>query len=43
MNTDKGGRTFKQRVWYLPTSQILIADDWNVSGLAGIVERATWK
>ena len=34
---------FVQRLWYLPTSRILIVDEWNTPGLAQILARAQWS
>jgi predicted Ser/Thr protein kinase len=33
---------FVQRLWYLPTSRILIVDEWNTPNLAQILTRAQW-
>ncbi|MEW9555436.1 hypothetical protein [Nonomuraea sp. NPDC050783] len=43
MATGKRTRRFTQRLWYLPKTQILIADGWNNPSLARILERATWR
>lgn len=44
MHSDKRTRTFEQREWYLPTSQILIVDGWDVlAPLTDVIARATWK
>ncbi|MBO4269527.1 hypothetical protein [Microbispora triticiradicis] len=34
---------YSQREWYLPSSKILIVDQWNTPGLDGILRRATWN
>ncbi|WP_169986550.1 hypothetical protein [Microbispora sp. H10836] len=34
---------FNQREWYLPTSRILVIDQWRTPGLAAILENATWN
>ncbi|MFC5746455.1 serine/threonine-protein kinase [Actinomadura rugatobispora] len=33
---------FVQRLWYLPTSRILIVDEWNTPNLTQILARAQW-
>ncbi|WP_214324494.1 hypothetical protein [Nonomuraea sediminis] len=42
-NTNKAGKRFTQREWYLPKAGILVADGWNTPGLAKILEQATWS
>jgi len=34
---------FEQRDWYLPVSQILIVDEYSISGLAAVLAAATWR
>ena len=34
---------FEQRDWYLPVSQILIVDEYSISGLAAVLAHATWR
>ncbi|WP_182886531.1 hypothetical protein [Microbispora sp. H10885] len=34
---------FHQREWFLPTSKILVVDQWNTPGLDGILRKATWR
>lgn len=34
---------YDQREWFLPTSKILVIDQWNTPGLSGILKHATWK
>ncbi|WP_248960465.1 hypothetical protein [Sphaerisporangium perillae] len=34
--------TFSQREWYLPKTKILVVDQWNTPGLAGILKNAVW-
>ncbi|WP_169948397.1 hypothetical protein [Microbispora sp. H11081] len=34
---------FHQREWYLPTSKILVVDQWGTPGLAAILKNATWN
>ncbi|MBP2705609.1 hypothetical protein JOL79_17490 [Microbispora sp. RL4-1S] len=34
---------FNQREWYLPTSKILVIDQWRTPGLGDILRRATWS
>lgn len=44
-NSPSGGSTKKytQRLWWIPSAQILVVDDgWNVSGLGGVLSSATW-
>lgn len=33
---------FFQRDWYLPTSKVLVVDEWSTPGLAEILRDATW-
>ncbi|MFC9973392.1 serine/threonine-protein kinase [Spirillospora sp. NPDC127200] len=39
---DKTGPSFRQRLWYLPASKILIVDEWDVPGLPEVLARAQW-
>ncbi|MFG2005395.1 serine/threonine-protein kinase [Spirillospora sp. NPDC048911] len=39
---NKGTVAFTQRLWYLPTSKILIVDEWGVPGLEQVLAKATW-
>ncbi|MDR8414548.1 hypothetical protein MTP10_38210 [Nonomuraea sp. 3-1Str] len=32
-----------QREWYLPRTKVLVVDQWNTPGLAGVLKRATWR
>jgi hypothetical protein len=44
--TYSGGKVrshFTQREWYLPTSKILVVDQWNTPGLADALRYADWK
>ncbi|GIH69877.1 hypothetical protein [Sphaerimonospora thailandensis] len=34
---------FYQREWFLPTSKILVVDQWNTPGLSGILKSAAWR
>jgi hypothetical protein len=34
--------SFRQRVWYLPSSRILVVDEWSTPGLAGVLAAATF-
>ncbi|GAA0435204.1 hypothetical protein Acor_75710 [Acrocarpospora corrugata] len=34
---------FHQREWFLPSSKILIVDQWRTAGLATILKRAAWN
>ncbi|MGC5010330.1 hypothetical protein ACLQ2R_06155 [Streptosporangium sp. DT93] len=34
---------FVQREWFLPRSKVLVVDQWNTPGLAGVLRRATWR
>ncbi|KAB8191403.1 hypothetical protein FH608_029505 [Nonomuraea phyllanthi] len=34
---------FTQREWYLPQSRILVVDQWNTPGLAGVLKHADWR
>ena len=42
VTTNKVERSYVQRVWYLPTSRILVVDEWSVPGLAGVLAAGTW-
>jgi hypothetical protein len=33
---------YRQRVWYLPSSGILVVDEWSTPGLAGVLAAATF-
>ncbi|WP_219463215.1 hypothetical protein [Nonomuraea rhizosphaerae] len=44
--TFSGGKVrsrFTQREWYLPTSRILVVDQWNTPGLSDTLKYADWK
>ncbi|MGI5163568.1 serine/threonine-protein kinase [Spirillospora sp. CA-253888] len=43
-NIDKITETvsFRQRIWYLPESKLLIVDEWETPGLPEILARAQW-
>ncbi|MEV7805886.1 hypothetical protein AB0O28_23360 [Microbispora sp. NPDC088329] len=34
---------YNQREWYLPTSKILVIDQWRTPGLSAILKDATWS
>ncbi|MBF8189003.1 hypothetical protein ITP53_25365 [Nonomuraea sp. K274] len=34
---------YTQREWYLPTTRILVVDQWNTPGLADALENADWR
>jgi hypothetical protein len=34
---------YTQREWFLPTTRVLVLDQWNTPGLAGVLARATWS
>jgi hypothetical protein len=34
--------SYRQRVWYLPSSRILVVDEWSTPGLAGVLAAATF-
>jgi len=34
--------SYRQRVWYLPSSRILVVDEWWTPGLAGVLAAATF-
>jgi hypothetical protein len=34
--------SYRQRVWYLPDSRILVVDEWSTPGLAGVLAAATF-
>jgi hypothetical protein len=34
--------SYRQRVWYLPSSRILVVDEWSTQGLAGVLAAATF-
>ena len=34
--------SYRQRVWYLPSSGILVVDEWSTPGLAGVLAAATF-
>jgi hypothetical protein len=34
--------SYRQRVWYLPSSQILVVDEWSTPGLAAVLAAATF-
>lgn len=34
---------YTQRTWYLPSSKILIVDQWSTPGLGGLLRRASWR
>lgn len=34
---------YSQREWYLPTSKILVVDQWDTPGLSSILKHATWS
>ncbi|MEV0584304.1 hypothetical protein [Nonomuraea sp. NPDC050310] len=35
--------SYRERVWYLPTSKILVFDQWSTAGLGSILGRASWS
>jgi hypothetical protein len=37
------GTPYRQRIWYLPRSQILIVDQWSTPRLADTLAAATWR
>ncbi|WP_067482066.1 serine/threonine-protein kinase [Actinomadura hibisca] len=39
---NRNNPSFRQRIWYLPESKILIVDEWDVPGLPEILARAVW-
>ncbi|TQS25343.1 hypothetical protein [Microbispora sp. KK1-11] len=43
MTSGKVKARFNQREWYLPTSKILVIDQWKTPGLSTILENATWN
>ncbi|WP_113704862.1 hypothetical protein [Nonomuraea lactucae] len=34
---------YVQREWYLPKTRVLVVDQWNTPGLAGVLRRAVWR
>ena len=40
--TLKPETSYRQRVWYLPSSRILVVDEWWTPGLAGVLAAATF-
>jgi hypothetical protein len=40
--TLKPAGSYRQRVWYLPSSGILVVDEWSTPGLAGVLAAATF-
>jgi hypothetical protein len=40
--TLKPAGSYRQRVWYLPSSRILVVDEWSTPGLAGVLAAATF-
>ncbi|MFI7445198.1 hypothetical protein [Nonomuraea indica] len=34
---------YVQREWYLPKTRVLVVDQWDTPGLAGVLRRATWR
>jgi hypothetical protein len=40
--TLKPQTSYRQRVWYLPSSQILVVDEWSTPGLAAVLAAATF-
>jgi hypothetical protein len=40
--TLKPAGSYRQRVWYLPSSGILVVDEWSTAGLAGVLAAATF-
>jgi hypothetical protein len=40
--TLKPRTSYRQRVWYLPSSRILVVDEWSTPGLAGVLAAATF-
>ena len=40
--TLKPETSYRQRVWYLPSSGILVVDEWSTPGLAGVLAAATF-
>jgi hypothetical protein len=42
-STHKVKGHFHQREWFLPTSKILIIDQWKTPALPGILKNATWN
>ncbi|MBE3013636.1 hypothetical protein IL992_31315 [Microbispora sp. NEAU-D428] len=43
MTSGKVKARFNQREWYLPTSKILVIDQWSTPGLSTILTNATWN
>jgi hypothetical protein len=44
-STDGTGEkpSFTERTWWLPTTKLLVVDDWNTPGLAEALKNATWS
>jgi hypothetical protein len=40
--TLKPRTSYRQRVWYLPSSKILVVDEWSTPGLAAVLAAATF-
>jgi hypothetical protein len=40
--TLKPATSYRQRVWYLPNSRILVVDEWSTPGLAEVLAAATF-
>ncbi|TDE56006.1 hypothetical protein E1295_12190 [Nonomuraea mesophila] len=34
---------FVQREWFLPTTKVLVVDQWSTPGLSGVLQRARWS
>ncbi|OPG06236.1 hypothetical protein [Microbispora sp. GKU 823] len=43
MSSYKVKAHYNQREWYLPTSKILVIDQWGTPGLSTILKNATWS
>ncbi|XVQ85204.1 hypothetical protein ACQP2K_41450 [Microbispora siamensis] len=43
MSSSKVKAHYNQREWYLPTSKILVIDQWSTPGLSTILKNATWS
>ncbi|MEU4699960.1 hypothetical protein [Nonomuraea dietziae] len=45
-HTERGKPTkisYPQRIWYLPSSKILVVDEWDTPGLGAMLRRASWR